>query len=273
MPKRLKPPKSKNKRALVAIAHADDLLLFIGGTISALISDGWQIGVVRATDDRWDSFKLSESQSIAANKSEFDQAMADLGVKQIFELGLATDQLADFSEVALRMEFIKIIRQFKPYLTITFDPDSYLYEDNEDHKKVAIAMAEANWASGFDKHPNAGDKQYPPYLPVAKWYFGRQVAKPTHYFDVTKHLPKAIAATQLHKTMLINMAHQVELKRQTIEDDSNITIDIEQLLYKFADKIMKSNRIDLVKSVEYVEIFRVIDDLEQILKLTKVKER
>lgn len=273
MPKRLKPPKSKNKRALVAIAHADDLLLFIGGTISALISDGWQIGVVRATDDRWDSFKLSESQSIAANKSEFDQAMAALGVKQIFELGLATDQLADFSEVALRMEFIKIIRQFKPYLTITFDPDSYLYEDNEDHKKVAIAMAEANWASGFDKHPNAGDQQYPPYLPVAKWYFGREVAKPTHYFDVTKHLPKAITATQLHKTMLTNMAHQVELKRQTIEDDSNITIDIEQLLNKFADKIMKSNRIDQIKGVEYAEIFRVIDDSEQILKLTKVKER
>ena len=273
MPKRLKPPTSINKRALVAIAHADDLLLFIGGTISALISDGWQIGVVRATDDRWDSFKLSESQSIAANKSEFDQAMAALGVKQIFELGLATDQLADFSEVALRMEFIKIIRQFKPYLTITFDPDSYLYEDNEDHKKVAIAMAEANWASGFDKHPNAGDKQYPPYLPVAKWYFGREVAKPTHYFDVTKHLPKAITATQLHKTMLTNMAHQVELKRQTIEDDSNITIDIEQLLNKFADKIMKSNRIDQIKGVEYAEIFRVIDDSEQILKLTKVKER
>ena len=273
MPKRLKPPKSINKRALVAIAHADDLLLFIGGTISALISDGWQIGVVRATDDRWDSFKLSESQSIAANKSEFDQAMADLGVTQIFELGLATDQLADFSEVALRMEFIKIIRQFKPYLTITFDPDSYLYEDNEDHKKVAIAMAEANWASGFDKHPNAGDKQYSPYLPVAKWYFGREVAKPTHYFDVTKHLPKAITATQLHKTMLTNMAHQVELKRQTIEDDSSITIDLEQLLNKFADKIMKSNRINLIKSVEYAEIFRVIDDSEQILKLTKVKER
>ena len=50
-------------------------------------------------------------------------------------------------------------------------------------------------------------------------------------------------------------------------------IQIEQLLYKFADKIMKSNRINRIKSVEYAEIFRVIDDSEQILKLTKVKER
>jgi LmbE family N-acetylglucosaminyl deacetylase len=273
MPKRLKPPTSKNNRALVAIAHADDLLLFIGGTITALVEAGWQIAVVRATDDRWDSYNLTQSQSIAANKSEFDQAMKALGVVEILELGLATDQLGDFSEVALRMEFIKIIRQFKPYLTISFDPDSYLYEDNEDHKKVAAAMAEANWASGFDKHPNAGERQYPPYLPVAKWYFGRQVAKPTHYFDVTKQLPKAIAAARLHKTMLTNMAYQVELKRKTIEDDSNITIDIEQLLSKFADKIMKSNRINQVKSVEYAEIFRVIDDSEQILKLTKVRKR
>jgi hypothetical protein len=68
------------------------------------------------------------------------------------------------------------------------------------------------------------------------------------------------------------MAYQVELKRQTIEDDSNITIDIEQLLNNFADKIMKSNRINQVKSVEYAEIFRVIDDSEQILKLTKERK-
>ena len=273
VPKRLTSPKSKNKRALVVIAHADDLLLFIGGTICALVKDGWQIAVVRATDDRWDSYQLNEEKTIAANKTEFNQAMNAIGLSKFYELGLATDQLGDYSEVELRMQLIRVIREFKPYLTITFDPDSYLYEDNEDHKLVAKAMAEANWAAGFDKHPNAGDKQYPPYLPVAKWYFGRQVAKPTHYFDVTKHLPKAIAAAQLHKTMLTNMAHQVELKRQTIEDDSNITIDIEQLLYKFADKIIKSNRIDLIKSVEYAEIFRVIDDSEQILKLTKVKER
>lgn len=273
MPKQLLPPKTENKRALVSIAHADDLLLFIGGTVAALVKAGWTVGVVRATDDRWDSYQLSVEETIIKNQNEFNLAMTEIGVSKIYELALPTDQLGDYSEVALRMEFIKIIRQFKPYLTITFDPDSYLYEDNEDHKKVAIAMAEANWASGFDKHPNAGDKQYPPYLPVAKWYFGREVAKPTHYFDVTKHLPKAITATQLHKTMLTNMAHQVELKRQTIEDDSNITIDIEQLLNKFADKIMKSNRIDQIKGVEYAEIFRVIDDSEQILKLTKVKER
>jgi LmbE family N-acetylglucosaminyl deacetylase len=273
MAKRLAPPKSKNKRALVVIAHADDLILFIGGTISALVKAGWQIGVVRVTDDRWDSYQLTEVQTIRANKVEFDKAMTKIGVSKIFELGLNTDLLGDYSEVELRMQLIRSIREFKPYLILSFDPDSYLYEDNEDHKKVATAMAEASWAAGFDKHPNSGTDQLAPYLPVAKWYFGRQVAKPTHYFDVTKHLNKAIESANEHKTMLTNMARQVELKLQTSADNSSITIEFEKLLTKFAAKIMKSSRSKQIKGVEYAEIFRVIDDSEQIKKVVRSRER
>ena len=99
MAKKLMPPDSKNKRALVAIAHADDLILFIGGTIAALVKAGWQIGVVRATDDRWDSYQLTEMATIKANQVEFDNAMAKIGVSKVFELGLSTDLLADYSEV------------------------------------------------------------------------------------------------------------------------------------------------------------------------------
>jgi len=271
VPKRLTSPKSKNKRALVVIAHADDLLLFVGGTICALVKDGWQIAVVRATDDRWDSYQLNEEKTTTANKTEFNQAMSAIGLSKLYELGLATDQLGDYSEVELRKQLIKVIREFKPYLTITFDPDSYLHEDNEDHKLVAKAMAEANWAAGFDKHPNSGEKQLPPHLPVAKWYFGRQVAEPTHYFDVTKYLGKAISAAKLHKTMLNNMARQLELKLQSMEDDTNIKFDLSDQLDKFATKIMKNSRIKQVKGVEYAEIFRVIDDSKLILKLAKEK--
>jgi hypothetical protein len=215
------------------------------------------------------------AQKIELNvtQAEFDQAMSAIGVNKLYELDLATDQLGDYSEVALRTQLIRVIREFKPYLTITFDPDSYLYEDNEDHKLVAKAMAEANWAAGFDKHPNSGDKQLPPHLPVARWYFGRQVAKPTHYFDVTKHLGKAISAAKLHKTMLNNMARQLELKLQSMEDDSNIKLDLSDQLDKFATKIMKNRRINQVKSVEYAEIFRVIDDSKLILKLANTRER
>ena len=167
------------------------------------------------------------------------------------------------------MAFIKVIREFKPYLTITFDPDSYLYEDNQDHKKVGIAMAEANWAAGFDKHPNAGALQLAPYLPMANWYFGRVVAKPTHYVDVSKSFKKVITAASLHKTMLINMARQLEIKAGSDNLKLNITSEVEQLPEKFVSKIMSKNRRNQVKGVEYAEIFRVIDSSEDITKISK----
>ena len=99
------------------------------------------------------------------------------------------------------------------------------------------------------------------------------MASPTHYFDVTKHLNNAIEAANEHKTMLTNMARQVELKFQTLADNSNITIEFEKLLSKFAAKIMKSSRSKQIKGVEYAEIFRVIDDSEQIKKIVGSKER
>ena len=71
--------------------------------------------------------------------------------------------------------------------------------------------------------------------------------------------------------MLNNMARQLELKLQSMEDDTNIKLDLSDQLDKFATKIMKNSRINQVKSVEYAEIFRVIDDSKLILKLAKEK--
>ena len=264
---RLVPPITTNKRALVSIAHADDLLLFAGGTVSSLIKAGWEIAVVRATDDRWDSYQLSEKETIAANKREFDRAMQLIGVSQIYDLGIPTDLLGEYSEVEIRKEFISIIREFRPYLTVTFDPDSYLYEDNQDHRLVGIAMAEANWAAGFDKHPNSGRRKLEPHLPMANWYFGRVVAKATHYFDVSKEFEKVALAASMHKTMLINMARQIELKASTNELSVNITSEVEKSPIDFVKKLLSKSRQNQVKGVKYAEVFRVIDNSSDIAKL------
>lgn len=264
---RLVAPKTENKRALVSIAHADDLLLFAGGTVSSLVQAGWKIAVIRATDDRWDSYRLSERETIARNRQEFEKALQRIGVSKIYELGLATDLLGDHSEVELRKEFISVIREFKPFLTITFDPDSFLYEDNEDHRLVGKAMAEANWASGFDKHPNSGRRQLPPHLPLANWYFGRVVAKATHYSNVSKEFEKIVLAASEHKTMLINMARQLELKAETNNISLNITSEVEKSPSEFVRKILIKSRINQIKGVKYAEIFRVIDNSQDIAKL------
>ena len=94
---KLKLPETTNKVALVSVAHADDLLLFCGGGVAALTESGWKVTVVRATNDRWDSFGLSESETIEANTKEFNLAMAHLGISRVIELNLDTDQLGTFT--------------------------------------------------------------------------------------------------------------------------------------------------------------------------------
>jgi LmbE family N-acetylglucosaminyl deacetylase len=271
---KLKVPKTKNRVALVSVAHADDVLLFCGGAITTLIKAGWKVTVVRATNDRWDSFNLDESSSIVANTQEFNSAMATLGVSKVIDLNLDTDRLGDFSEVTLRSKYIDLIRDVKPYLVITFDPDSYLYEDNEDHRKVAVSMAEAMWTSGFDKHPGEKPGKIEPFLPVARWYFGREVAMPTHILDVTLQIDELVAATSLHETMLVNMARQLWLKGQTagISLDkffTNVSTDVSF----FSGMIVKKSRQKKAKSKNFFEIYRVIDDINVLTVLSELEEK
>ena len=258
---------------MVSIAHADDLLLFCGGAVAALIKEDWEVTVIRATNDRWDSFDIGESATIEANTKELNLAMKKLGITKIVDLNLDTDRLGDYSEVNLRSNYIDLIREIKPYLVITFDPDSFLYEDNEDHKKVAVAMAEAMWTAGFDKHPGLKQGEIKPFLPVSRWYFGREVAEPTHVLDVTANIEVLISATALHKTMLVNMARQWWLKGETAGislDDffKKVTKDVSF----FAEMIVKQSRRNKKLPKKYVEIYRVIDDTLVLKKLRRFEE-
>lgn len=271
--KKLRIPDTNRRIAMVSIAHADDLLLFCGGAVASLIKEDWEVTVVRATNDRWDSFNISESATIEANTKELNLAMKKLGITKIVDLNLDTDRLGDYSEVNLRSNYIDLIREIKPYLVITFDPDSYLYEDNEDHKKVAIAMAEAMWTAGFDKHPGLKQGEIKPFLPVTRWYFGRNVAEPTHVLDITANIEVLISSTALHKTMLINMARQWWLKGETAGislDDffKKVTKDVSF----FAEMIVKQSRRNKKLPKKYVEIYRVIDDTTVLKKLRGFEE-
>lgn len=198
---------------LVVVAHADDVALFIGGTVATWVDHGWRVVVVRVTDDRWDSVGLSEAVTIAANAADFRRAAGALGVAEIVELGLPTDTLADTSEVALRERLIRQIRVHRPYAVVTFDPDAMHGEDNQDHHMVAAATDEAFWTSQFDlHHPEHLADGLRPHGCFERWYFGRHVVDPTHVVDISATLERKVAAACEHVTMMTNFANQLVLQ-------------------------------------------------------------
>ncbi len=201
---------------LVVVAHADDVALFLGGTVAAWSDAGWRVVVVRVTDDRWDSIGLTEDETIEANAAEFRRACDVLGVAHIVELGYATDVLADVSEVTLREQIIRQVRTHRPYALVTFDPFSMFGEDNQDHVQVARATDEAFWTSQFDlHHPDHLDEGLRPHGAFERWYFGRRVMDVTDVVDVSATLDRKIAAGCAHRTMLRNFARQLVLQADT----------------------------------------------------------
>lgn len=198
------------------MAHADDPALFLGGTILRWADAGWRVVCVRVTDDRWDSVGLTEAETIARNAHEFHAAARALGIAEIVDLGYCTDTLGDASEVTLRAHFIRLVRQFKPYALVSFDPYAMYGEDNQDHVKVAAAADEAFWTSQFDLHyPEHLAEGLAPHGAFERWYFGRKVMDVTDVIDIEAVLARKIEAALLHETMLRNIVNQMRLQAAT----------------------------------------------------------
>ena len=208
---------------LLVVAHADDVALFLGGTVAAWVDAGWRVVVVRVTDDRWDSVGSDEASTAAANRSEFEQAATILGVHDIVELGYPTDTLGDVSTVELRERIIHAVRTYRPYALVSFDPYAMYGEDNLDHVTVARAVDESFWTSQFDlHHPEHFDEvsahtgePLAPHGCFERWYFGRRVVEVTDVVDISTTLDRKVAAGCCHRTMMRNFFNQLRLQSDT----------------------------------------------------------
>jgi LmbE family N-acetylglucosaminyl deacetylase len=248
---------------LVVIAHADDLALFIGGTVAAWADAGWRVVVVRVTDDRRDSVGSDEASTIAANRAEFEQSCAVLGVDEIVELGYATDTLGDVSTVELRERIIHAVRTSRPYALVSFDPYAMYGEDNLDHVAVARAVDESFWTSQFDlhhlEHIEAG---LAPHGCFERWYFGRRVIDVTDVVDISATLDRKIDAGCCHRTMMLNFFNQLRLQADTggwsipAIDEALATGRVDDLLPRLLRSA--SERVGAEYGVGAAEEFRIV---------------
>lgn len=252
----------EGRRVLVMSPHADDATLFIGGTVAAWSEQGWEVIVVRVTDDRWDSVDVSEEDTIARSHAEFEQAMRILGVAQTQHINLPTDVLGDISRVALREKIIRLVRTYRPYALVSVDPHSGTGEDNLDHLVVGQASAEAVWTSQFDKHhPEHFAEGLTVHGVVEQWYYGRPPGEITDVVDISATLSRKVEAAMAHETPLRNIVHQLRLQARTAGYrvaalDEARTGDLQPLVGGLvADQ---ARALGQEYGVEAAEVFRVV---------------
>ena len=192
--------------------HADDATIFCGGTLARFAAAGWRVVLVRVTDDRYDSVGLGVEETLARNARELREAAAILGVAEVVELGFETDRLADTPETAIREGIVHALRRYRPHTVLSFDPGDRR-DENQDHLRVAAAVAEACWVAAFDKHcPQHLSEGLAPFAPAERWYFARDPAEGAYAVDISEFVPRKIRAVLAHETMLRNIANQYRLQ-------------------------------------------------------------
>lgn len=205
----------QNRTVMVISPHADDAAAFCGGTLASLADRGARILLVRVTDDRKDSIGLSIEQTINRNRDELARAAEILGVSEIIDLGFETDTLADTPLGTLRERFVYLFRKHKPFAVFSFDPYG-LYENNQDHIRVAQAVDESYWVSCFDKHyPRHFIEGLAPFSVYERWYYARQLQQINHYEDISEQLERKITALCAHREMMRNTLNQYRLQALT----------------------------------------------------------
>lgn len=203
------------KTAMIISPHADDAAAFCGGTLARLADDGWKVILVRVTDDRKDSVGLSVEDTMVRNTAELQEAARILGIQEVVELGFETDMLADVPLGDLRERMVYLFRRHRPFAVFSFDPYG-LYENNQDHVRVAQAVDEAFWVACFDKHyPGHFDEGLEPFSVCERWYFARQLQHETHFEDISTTLERKVQALCAHREMMRNTINQLRLQLKT----------------------------------------------------------
>ena len=263
------------KTALMISPHADDAAAFCGGTLAKFARQYWKVILVRVTDDRKDSVGLTIEETIARNTEELQKAAAILGISEIVELGFETDVLADIPLGKLRERIVYLFRKYKPYAVFSFDPFG-LYENNQDHIRVAQAVDEAFWVSCFDKHyPEHFEEGLEPFSVCERWYFARRLPEVTHVEEVSETLEAKIEALCAHREMMRNTINQSRLQLKTWGKrvpwlDESMEGDLRPLLAMFMQEKAKAVAMEAGLGDEHVaEAFRLerFGDMEPLFQM------
>jgi hypothetical protein len=152
-----------------------------------------------------------------------------------------------------------------------------LYENNQDHVRVAQAVDEAFWVSCFDKHyPEHFQEGLEPFSVCERWYFARQLPKVTHYEEVSKTIERKIKALCAHREMMRNTIHQYQLQlktwgRQVAWLQESREGDLQPLLAMFLQEQAKALAIEAGwdGETQLAEAFRMerFGDLEPLFQM------
>ncbi len=205
------------RRLLFIFAHPDDESFAVGGIARACADEGGEVALVTAT--RGDAGRAGEpsicsrSELPARRERELRDAASILGISHVTLLDYLDKRLAEAPPEEIRKQLIAAIRQHRPHVIVTFDPNGA--NQHPDHIAIsrfssdAIAAArDARW------HPEVGPSHDVQRLlwtsPVMPWDTARVrdlAREPGIDFlvDSSRYVAVKAAALHAHRTQHVSI--------------------------------------------------------------------
>lgn len=194
------------RRTFLAVgAHPDDIEEGAGGVIAMLVEQGWGGTFLVCTDGAKGARDPEGAIDLAARRAgEQKEAAARLGVKEVIHLAHVDGELV--SDLELRGEIVRVIRDVRPSVVFAWDPESYWIGDmvmnHTDHMVAGEATCYAVYPAAlnvmtFPEQLTGGRK---PHRVDELWLFGTN--RPNVFVDVATHQQQKAQAQAAHVSQL-----------------------------------------------------------------------
>ncbi len=190
----IKPP--QNEMIMVVSAHPDDIESECAGTIALAKDNNCSVRLLLVTsgDNGTRKNSLRENEAIAASKI--------FGVEEVVFLRVPDGEVENTKE--LREKIVWYVRQWKPSVVFTYDPEFSLplYISHPDHRAVGRATLDSVYPLARDKNmfPEQLKDSVQPHIVKTIWMFAS--ANATNYIDIEEGFERKVNARLEHKSQM-----------------------------------------------------------------------
>jgi LmbE family N-acetylglucosaminyl deacetylase len=144
------------KRAMVIVAHPDDIEFGCAGSIARWVRAGCMVSYVLVTsgDVGIADLNITRAHAIEIREAEQRAAAEVIGVQEVVFLR-EPDGMVE-NTLALRKRLVREIRRFRPEVVVTTDPTTLWagenYINHPDHRAVAYAAVDAVFPAAGQPH-------------------------------------------------------------------------------------------------------------------------
>lgn len=213
------------ERVLFIAAHPDDAEFWAGGTIASWTKSGVTVTYAVLTDGEagGSDVRLAPGEIAAMRRAEQEQAASILGVSRVRFLGRGEGDL-DRGDLQLRRELVRIIRQDRPQVVVTWTPEWNWQRFRSCHPahratgEIALSAIYPDAGNPLGHRALLTEEGLDPWVVREAWLINSP--SPDHYVDITEMFERKVAAVQAHHSQTKHRDSLAEYLRDRIASNT-----------------------------------------------------